>query len=429
MSQYGDNIRTIAKTKELSDKADKAQRTADEALKEAINAERVAALQTNTGTNTSITGASTAEVKAIEEKLGVDANGNPVASEIPPIKPPKLTEYVPSPPTDDKVGKDDQNNIANDPTPDKGDLSNNVQPIGTSGSELVDLASGDSLIPGIFEVGSLYDGLTGPKISDPVSPIGGLDALGNYVISTGGEIMKALVGFDPVDDTIAVLINFLNNPTFPSLEDSENSGQNPWTSTIPPVYEGFLSGYIWSVSGPSLAAASTAEGAMFAWKAHVEDLGFLNVLAYDLELTSGTPTVPIAYKFHLTYQDNFTTFDAPNTVIGRYSESSNPDASSGTAPSYSWPLTNSYVLAYYAAVQLFKSDPANTEAPPSTIPGLSTVQIKSNVTDDVYNVTVGVNNGVLISKDVDPPYALYYDKNMLLRDVLPTAHLPFYTAR
>lgn len=462
MSKYGDNIRTIARTKELAAQTSKALKIAESALKEAIQAQRAVALQSNTGSAT-VSTSGTSSVPAVPI---VGPSGVASTSSYGNIGTGSFNLPAANTPSDSTLADYQASSMETAKGVDKGDQLANavVQPM--SGSEIVDQAklgvsnAGWTAIasqmtamgytaaqitaareqylnkePGVFEIGALMDGLVGPKILQAKDDMFGISQI--------SEILKGVVGIDPTNSALSMMLRFFSRDLpWPSDADAAAGGQGNWGSpTDAPESAGWYSGFYWGVL---IFPGATSD--YYSTQAEMESACTSYVRNYYAATYSGlahngyhiaftlppTTTVGASMRFSGTHIATSTFYS--NAIIHSVSVlkcTTDPHAVlcalTEAPPVTSWPITNSWVLT--RLLGLFVPDVKDSEAPAAYRAGSTSAQIKSQSNGNTYTVAPGANGGLVMYDTNTPTTVLYYDKVGRLAGVVPYSALGHYAAR
>lgn len=231
--------------------------------------------------------------------------------------------------------------------------------------------------------------------------------------SQGDPIISVIVGYDPNGELSektglvkTVIVRLDGKSYIPPLSESQADGQyQEWTSSIPPIYQGWQLNKIWSMNTAG-GYSSTPEGAMGKYAAYIISIGL-----YDPSYSNLRPTAGVAPNY-TQYQCDFIYYDAPgqdpahkfesvNALITRYASSVSPSDATTSAPSYtSYPRSGTYYKALINAA--FTTDPLDSEAPYIQA-HTTTSQVMLGVGDGVNNIDgrfvqikMGISGGLLL---------------------------------
>jgi len=473
---YSDDIRTIAKTQEILDKANKALKYAAEAKKEAIDTKRVTTNQvgnSNTGSNGS------------SNSTGTDAGGNPVQ---PPLAPPPTPKDDKNTDLSDLLGdKSGSSGSTSSSDPTKGSNSNDLSDKGkeydpnnpsSGGSRsdaakqadpynkdadwkviedrLRELGQSDEYIAdarrlyfkdkkGQHEIGDVAKGDAGPDLTigswtsfAPNSGNANNDGLSSLVTPIVDRL-NAVVGVDPEDDTLGVMLRFDGRSVIPSLQESIDAGQSVWTDLVTPPakagWEHFEQGFYWVTTNPASAQAETPARTM---DASIAAIRAIFPAPYpsgygDADWDTGSLTGPDgSHNYHATWYQGGVGVGPPNNTTITRTTCDGPHASicPTTAQTENiWPDVGLYNLSWLGPLGAVAGIGYSIydSRVPARYKGLSGgVQIKSAIDGNTYNIEPGIEGGFLIYNASDPSYMLYYGSDRTLRAVFPPEQVKFY---
>lgn len=478
--QRSKDIKTIARTNELTEKVDKAITSTPPVRKEPLPTKRVMAAQVGNGSRSTTTGynggGSTTDG-------ATDADGNPVNA---PLAPPPsnplgssnvtsgansgFTEYLSNGGISYKGGPLSPSNY--DPNESSGgggssgvgggsrtDAKNQADPDNATGQTATDLAALRSSTAyqnatdeeqrrmereilntelGRHEVGQLYDGEEGPKYSP-----GQWTYLGNglntssssdnsfaTLISGAIEQLNAIVGVDPDNPSTAVMIRIDGRDTVPSAVESAAANQAPWTSTsTPPAKADWTQGYMWELSGVpgGFVYASTPTAAGQAALSALQEaeptqtISFAGITAND----SGSPGGPSIDRYDVNYTRT-PNGDFSLTAAAVVCDPGTSDDCPITAPlETTYPVVGLYYLKKSAG-QWIKSQ-YDSEVPSKYSSPVSTIKIRSAITGDDYEFGPGIEGGYILENVTNPDYFLFYGADRTLRTPpLPISYKKFF---
>lgn len=460
MGFYSD-VQTIAKTKELTEKIDKAIAIAEEAKKDSIDVKRVAGVYEAAGALSVTAGANGSGVT----QPGVDADGNPIDG---PLAPPPTTN-TPNPITQGAVegagGSGGSGGSSQNATPDndksgdaedtnddtRTDSANQADPGGAGGASGIDIekiiealeAAGsteqeianavqsyvDSLVPsGVNEVSQVYNGEAGytPEYgnwaeNNPNS--------GEYIPTTSKkEQIKAVTGKDPENPSMTVRINLDGVTPKPSAAEAENANQLPWEDpNTPPTqqfWDGWEQGYYWSIDSGYGILKAPAVGLVARELPGVLDENEPTHAPHFL-----TGVVRVSDTLYTCEYDRAVggpfTYSASRSgcVIGVDSPTFCPLA---PAKENAWPTVGLWMMTLGSSALL--PNPYDSEVPLKykNTAGIGTVRLASGLTGDIYTVEMGANGGTLISNETNPDYFLFFGADRTLKTVAPMSYIKFY---
>ena len=459
MSFYND-IQSIAKTKELTEKVDKAITIAEQAKKDAIEVKRASAivssglpLVTETGNNGSG-----------NTQPGTDANGNPIEGPLAPNPNPINTNPISQSATDAASGgggggssqngtnNNDKSGNAEDTNADtRTDSGNQANPGGAGGDTGLDIekitdaleAAGatpeqinkairdyvDSLVPaGVDEVSTVYNGDAGytPEYGNWVP---NNSNAGEYNPATSKkEQIKALTGSDPDNPSTKVRINLDGVTPKPSDSEALADGQLPWEDpNTPPTqqfWDGWEQGKYWSLnSGYGLLKAPS-----------------VGLVARELPgiLDENEPANAPHFLVEIVrVNDNLYTCKYNRAIGGAFEyPASRSDCTIGVdspdfcplAPTKEsfWPTAGMWMMTLGSNV--FAPNPYDSEVPLKykNSAGIGKIRMLSSVTEEIYTVEAGANGGILISNETNPDYFLFFGADRTLKTVAPMSYIKFY---
>lgn len=465
---YAEDIRTIAKTKELTDKADKALRIADEAKRAAINAQRVIAHQSGDTTKN----VSAGNNGSGDQATGTGNTGDPIvdAPLAPPPQPPddnsSTTSQTDSGSSSISVnGVDQGGSNANDLSGNgKTQSTTTAGGTGTTSTETKGQAdpanAGDAawdaisaaLIaqgynpgsdvyeaarraywtkePGKHEVSDVYNGDAGPKPTNFGSIL--TDNVDIIDLDKKSERLNAVVGVDPDDNSKAVEIRFDNFSKIPSIEEAIAAGQLEWTSLTEaprkPAWEEFQQGYMWTVSNPWAATADAP--------AVVMDLAIARLVAanpggvYTDAHWEPSSLAPSGVNYTATWYEEAGTAGAPNNVtILRSSCVATDEATCPTTAQHesSFPIIGHYLLKLFNGQ--FIQSIFDSEVPLKYKGIKSSVTIKSAITGDNYTIEPSNDGGFMIYNASSPEWLLIYNSDRTFRFPVSIAQYNYYAPR
>lgn len=467
MTLYSD-IQSIAKTKELTEKVDKALTEVETAKKEKVPVKRATALQTGPGVPYTSSGNNGSG--GIQN--GKDADGNPVEA---PLAPPPKQNTVPPQTqtsgdayndsksdgeTDTKDGEKDtdksnkgeekSNNNGSGNTrsdsKDQADPSNATGPNAEDWQKIEDAMEAAGATPeeiaaarrqywtrekGTNEVSDVYNGDAG-YTPDQGNWTSLAPNSGDYSPRTSNQdVLNALLGVDPDDVTLAVRINLDGYTPSPSVEESEAFDQGYWTDAdTPPLIPGdedFQQGYYWSIPTgydppnifgatptivakelPSILDANEPDHAPHFFISVTQDSEIAYTATYG-RMVGGNFTYPISRVSCESF---------PNTAL----------CPTDPPREEFWPEVGLWMLTKGPGG--FSPNRYDSEVPlPYKQDNINKVRIKSAITGDVYTVENGANGGFILSNETNPNYFLYFGADRTLKTVAPMDYFKFYKAK
>lgn len=333
---FGDAIRTIAKTKELEEKANKALQVALKAEKSAIESKRAIWFITAGGGSFSVSG-TFIDKKPGEEDPPPDDGGEDEEEEDPEPKKPE---------EDPTIGM-------HRPLPGSTDMSGNATPEEAGTPDAKDLIDGAGDDSHDNEGGSYYN--------------------------------KIMVG-DPIN----------NSPVALALNGSYDFPRGDWSGpNSPPHYDTFQQGIWWSVTNPRSGSGAVPEIAMdIAIDAYIaEDPSPWpsgNGSVYWDPTTLEGPD--ISNNYHATWYDHS---GGPPNIVTILHHSCTPTEGPIICPSSSptkentWPLIGNGILAFIDG--LWTPNPYDSEIPPIYAQPQATV--KFSMGDNRYGIITPARNG------------------------------------
>ncbi len=277
-----------------------------------------------------------------------------------------------------------------------------------------DAAGNNSVEPGTVTTKQIADNL---YPFPPASLLGSGNSFGDNITnggpSAGTPAISVIAGYNPNGEISAktglvktVIVRLDDRSYIPPISESFADGQyQEWASALPPAYIGWQFGYIWSIN-VSGGYASSAEGAMETEAAYVISLGLFDPSYTNLRPTAGSAPNYTQYQCDFVYYDTpgkdpAHKFDAPNTVIGRFTAATHPASASSTQPYYSaYPKSGTYYKNFIAGT--FRTNPLDSEAP-FVDKHTTTSQVLLGVGDGVNNidgrfvqVKPGISGGLLL---------------------------------
>jgi len=471
MGFYND-IQTIAKTKELTEKVDKAITVAEEAAKEAIGVKRTTVIQTGSGLPFQDTGNNGSGAT----QPGTDINGNPIEGPLAPAPVPSksdptqqhTTDGKPSsdansggdtkdvPKDNDKSGSTSSNGNGRGPSKDQADPSSSsvsadidsiVAAMTANGASPEEIAKAVQKYlqhlsdPGVNEISDVYNGYAGytPTAGNwtSIAP-----NTGEYTeVTSSIEKIRAVVG--KIGSSF-VRINIDGIEPGPTLDESTTAGQGEWVDPItPPLLAGWeywQAGYWYQSSGTY--AVGTYDGATkyLAAKAVAEaSIGYVspgfgytltayrNLTVIGDELSTGDYHV----EFYLDWPgvgDGWI-----DNVILCYKKSCTSDPNIPVCPiaaaaETAWPPIGMWMLTKGATG--FGPNQYDSEVPLAyQNTSIGKIVLDSAITGESYSVSAGANGGTIIANETTPNYFLYFGADRTLKTVAPMAYLPFYKAK
>ncbi len=478
---YADDIRTIARTKEILDKANKALKTAEVAKKEAIDVQRSYAYQQGDGSKTSGVGNNGSG----ESTTGTGPDGLPVIGPLaPPPNPPRQSNNTTeNEPTyySDPWGKQgtgyslDPNGSNNNNKTDSADEQNpnesNSSGGSTSREDKKNQADPDSADPssqksqdwenikaseqytnasdeekrrmerefwateeGSVDIGEAYEGTDGPKPSEPSYT----EQVGTNYPQPRAETIKEFVGVDPDNESVAIALRLDGKLNYPSDAEAAAGGQEPWTGPegppIDPTWIGYEQGKYWTGSGTYfLTATEPAPGLLPLNSIGYTDIAFGYVVTdvRNIEVEPGGGSYEVYNDWSGTANPENSGWSSGNWF---HSESScgvevGTDRCPTAPPSASaFPIVGIYGLRYING-QIDYS-PYDSEVPAKYRSPSSVVAIKSKVTGDTYSISPSINGGTMVINETNNQgYFLYYSSDNTLKYPVPMNQLKFYTPR
>lgn len=239
--------------------------------------------------------------------------------------------------------------------------------------------------------------------------------------------LDALVGTDPTDHTLGLMVRFDGQPILPSDAEAAAGGQNPWTSlTEGPALVRYEHGFYWSdrLSSPNTHIASTPDPVAAAWLTYTKTvLPGAYPTGFDDAFLTGTVTYSapdwlIGYKQGAPAPEQFLqVYQEPCVGITSYCPA--------TAPTENfYPAVGLYQLEYNATG--VTSNPFDSEVPLAYTQPKAAVLIRSELTGDVYAVKPAVEGGFTLENQTNPDYFLFFDSTRSLRAVAPISAVKFY---
>lgn len=247
------------------------------------------------------------------------------------------------------------------------------------------------------------------------------------------DTLEGVVGVDPDDESKAVVVRFDNHPLLPNPADVIAANQNPWPidgiNAAP--RKGFIQGWQWSnvYGGPTPAWSDLDAPTLAGIVAGFPGTGH-QIYRYET-LVDGLGN-PVQVNSYMKYTDNF---GNPHEDIGAgvYIASACIPGSNANCPVEA-PVEQAWPVtgAYSLAWILGKVGGSifDTDLPLKYKVPTSVMNIKSNYNGKTYVITAGIEGGVLMYEDVDnPPYALYYGADRTLQAIPPNEVIQFYKAK
>jgi hypothetical protein len=430
---FTDDIRTIAKTKLITEKLDKLTKEVERAEKNSIDSKRVVSYDAGALKDTSAGPASPTPVEGATDAAGGAVTG--ATNNTPSI--PNNTIPTTTTNNDTSGGYSGSLNTATGSGSTQGtDLSSSGSEAAVGGSKAKDQAeqgSNNSEIqalrdaladagytqaeidqkvrealnfePGVHNISDVYDGLAGPNL--------------NFSDSSSGvyQYLKAVVGLDALDDAVTAMFRFDGQSPKPTDEDAAAVGQNPWVSADQDGGGGddtWVIGKLVTDNGTSVSFASGNEWILYARSLHPS---FTDII---LEPLSGSPPNSGQWAANsVTAGGTLRTASISSCTAGVDANCPllNPGEVTG------WPLTGTYVLSKDEAT--FVGNILDTEVPERYQGIQSSVQLKTN-SGQVLTITPAINGGTLIYDSLGLTRGLYYDSNMSLKAIVAPGDTQFY---
>lgn len=488
---YSDDIRTIAKTQELLDKANKALKVAEEAKKDAIDTQRMVAQQRPNAGPTSVGNNGSGDTSD-----GTNAQGDPV---LPPLAPPPSpkpgnntntnttdsygnginnsgtgtsagnksndlsnngSQYNPNDTGSNAGGSRTDSKKQADPDnagdPDWEQIQQALEDSGASPEYIAEMRRQYFLAEqGKHEISDVYNGDAGPKPTEgtwtgyaPNGTGGNQDSMSSLVHGLR-EVINAVVGVDPNDPNTAIEIRFDNKSILPSIAEASAAGQNTWTSTstapIKKGWEFWEQGFYYRSQhdvfnkqhdAPTkyLAALSLAQATV----GYVSpSFGYIIEDYRNLTNAGGSDTQPGDYDVEFYYNWDNTSFPI-NTgwanyrmTVSKLSCVTFPNADMcviDPARESAWPPVGLYVLSLIGGQFLYSIFDSEV---PLRYKGISSaVNIKSAIDDNTYSIEPAIEGGFIINNITDNQgYFLYYGADRSLHAIVPINQYKFYTPR
>lgn len=483
---FADDIRTIAKTKEIMDKADKAFAAAEEAKKEAIKIQRIQVGQTG---NSNLKDAQVGTNGSGETTTGTGVGGAVVEAPLaPPINPADdnndtLTN------TDAGTGSYNNNGVSHNggtynnnligggsqisnsseagtgttrteskeqADPDNAPLSQHVQDyIAKRDAMIANGATADeidamrrehfSLEKGKHEIGDVMEGKAGPK-----------PASGTSSDLSHNETLNSVVGVDPNDPSKTMEIRFDNRSYIPSIEESAAAGQPIWASIdTPPAYPQdptYRPGYYWTSYeglGSTYCKTFTEAAALtVAYMAANDPDGEFVGDILGVDYPSGSPTtvsdssaIPNgSHSFSYVIEDTRGAFPdffflapgglatcpappAANPLIAAVCETGAPPL---TYPD-SYPTIGHWVASLVAGKFIYSL--FDSEVPLQYKSSKSSASIKSAINGHTYTIEPTFDGGMMMYDETAPAWMLVYNADRTLRFPVPIEYYNFYAPR
>ncbi len=374
-------IQTIAKTKIIEDKADRALRSIEETQKSTIEGQTVKAVQSAAGysaAQTSSQGGTNALIQASQS-----------AAEL-------------------------------------GAITSALSSLGYSDNQIAKYAlqylQDNYGVDGTYDVAGVLDGKIGPAPNWTAFP-GGQDYSTNDNIN---DRVEGVIGLDVSDLSKAIVVNFIDKGYLPSSADSINAGQEPWTDiTNPPEKLGFQFGYYWSYAGFNAATPTDALEQGIAGGA------FPNATHGGASVTGTSGGQPNQYTYSVEFEPGLPT-DVNVIRGGSGSDCSGAFGSTicpATAPhEISWPVVGTYILNLVDG--LFVGSPFNAELPDKLrYNNTSSIQLANASDGRIIDILPGVNGGTVIIDSTRTETGLFYDSNGYLRAFVPVDRIQFFVPK
>lgn len=435
MSTAADNIRTIAKTKQITEKLDKLTKELEKQDKTSIDSKRVVAYDAGALKDTSAGPASpTPIVDGAIDAAGDTITPTPTNGNQTPAIPTKETPITS--PFNDAGGSytEGTNTASGSSSTGSTDMSGNGKEGAQGGSKAYDQATKgennaeinalkDAMADagytqseiddkvrellnfeeGVHNITDVYNGLAGPNIS--YNP----DAFGKY------QQLNGIVGLDSVNQDIALMLRFDGQFPTPSLADAIADGQGEWIDPdTPPSNPSWVLGKRVIDNGNSTVYSSGDE-----WIEYVRSLYTGVFDDITLNNLSGSPPNSGSYS-----ADSATAGGTLRTAGIFGCSVGVDDACPATNPGVSsWPFTGTYVLSKQES--LFVANAFDATVPAAYQGTQSTVTVKTNDGDTLY-VSPAINGGTLIYDSLGLKRGLYYDSNMALKAIVAPGDTQFY---
>lgn len=470
--QFRKNVQTIAKTKELTEKVDRALISAEEYKKEQIKTLRSIATQNSDG-GLATTGLGDNATDGNQTGTGSGGGSSNIpgnSATVPEKVETDLTTIL------DQLTLDSNNkgtSLSQDPNGTNTDANTSGGSIGGSQAkdqaelginnadwqaiEAAMTANGASTEEiaqarkeflqkelGIHEVGDLFT-----QQAVKLAQQNALQLRNGYLQNIRNEVLKGVTGVDK--DNNPVLVRLDGQIPKPSDADAAADNQNPWTLyDTPPTVVGFESGYYW------LTATSTP--AYMAWPYDHEAIsGAIVSQNFGASGQSGSPGSlfgPNSFGNYYLYVAVDSVSATQYEVILKQANIGgspigpefsaffiNKTACGGTPPAEAdaiclledlkenrWPKTGLYVV--YKSDGKFKTYQLDSEAPLAAQLERSVIEIKSLSTGDTYKIEPTNSGGNMLYESIaSPEYALVFDSQGALVDVAPPFKIPFIRPR
>lgn len=483
MSFYND-VQSIAKTKELTEKIDKAVTSVEQANKEAIPVKRSTVMSTGSGLPYTQSGSNSGG----GTQGGFDVDGHPI--NVPLAPPPVQTTGDPSStnsgdksPDDhsgpnsqdakkdnDKTGSADSHSGSSGAGQGDTRTENKDQADGTNAEwaaiEAAMLANGIPLDiieaarvrffekqEGTNEVSDVYEGRSGytpdPGYWTSLAPHTGDDYT---AVSAAVDQLRALVGKDPDDHSKAVRVNLDGKTVKPSKEETEDADQNIWSdANTPPLlvgWDNWRAGFWYQTTtffGMNTGETEDGAAARLCAMAATQAVTGRNAGLYTIDNTRNL-TVQAGYdELGTTVNylcDYYLTWSPPNEINTGWSNGHQITVvrkSCTGQPNIPMCPASAPTQEYFPTVGLWQTTLGPTAFTPSPydseVPlaykqsGIGKVRLYSAISGDTYAIETAANGGIMLTNETTPNYLLFFGSDRTLKYIAPMAYYPFFKSK
>ena len=467
MSLYND-IQIIAKTKELTEKLDKVSKIAEAALKETIDHKRVE-VASDGSSSKGATGAG-------DETEGIGPDGTALIGPIAPPPTPADIEDIVNTVTAALDNHISDNNIKFHDNTKSNDLSDSASDGAKGGSGAHAFATGkdingdaiadwatqeaayiaegltaaeiqkkknkylaDRVDPGTSEVASEHSGQTASSKITPGSWTSFAprtqNSPGDYLVTAQRVSLNALVGVDPLNEDLAIVIRLDGADVVPTIFDAVTIGgqSGPWVDADTPpgdvIDPTWQLGIAWRQASPSVAFFPSKQVLIDYTIAGINDVPGQSGATYTGDLED-PGLFDIVLEFDYLSGATPLSTSRPIDYVSCPVTGAEPagDACALTGPiivpgATAYPITNTFNMILRNGKFIYNA--YDSQVPFYLRRESASVKIKSVFNDLVYDVSVAVGGGFLLS--LEGSHSLYYDSSRTLRDIVPEAYKHFYT--
>ena len=257
------------------------------------------------------------------------------------------------------------------------------------------------------------------------SPVSGDPS--NLLSTSNINQLNTIVGVDPNNPAGGLIVRMRGDSYIPSLTESSAANQLPWLFTnVGPQLAHYLAGYYYSdlLSSPNEHRRAVPEQVGTAWLAYTQTiLPGAYPTGFDDAFLTGTVNAS-GVDYEVGYKQGP---PAPEQFLMVYAQ-----ACSGTTDycpvepltETSWPPVGAQVLQWVNGG--FTYNPLDSEVTLNYKTPTANVAIQSSISGDTYEIAPAVAGGFTIQNTTTPDYFLYFDNIRALRAVQPMSVINFY---